>query len=96
MFNEPSEFPKFWAQLTNQLKPGGLFVGDFFGPKFEGFKEKDKVHMTWLDEEQVRSLFKGFNILVFRVTDKPAVNPMGIKTHEHVFEVVARKNTGTP
>ena len=91
-FSEPAEFQNLWDQVTNQVKPGGYFVGNFFGPKFTGFDEKEKIQMTWLEKDRVKILFNGFTTLLFREIGKPSESATGVKTHEHIFEVIAKKN----
>jgi SAM-dependent methyltransferase len=90
-FSEPTEFDAVWAGVVNQLKPGGFFVGNFFGPKFTGYEEKDRIHMTWLDKDRVLGLFTKFETVRFHEIDEAGESATGVKTHPHIFEVVAKK-----
>lgn len=90
-FNAPEDFQAVWQKVAAHVKPGGYFVGNFFGSQFSGFDAKDKKQMTWLEGDAVKALFIGFKVLLLRELNQPSQSATGVKTHEHVFEVIAQK-----
>lgn len=67
----------------------GHFVGNFFGTN-DGWKEKE--NMVFLDKQQVLDLFKKFNVVMFKETEKDAMTGLGKIKHWHIFDVIAQKN----
>src|SRR5690606_31236708 len=52
-FCPPEHFPQLWRKITESLRAGGRFAGDFFGVRHAWAGEKS---MTFHTEEQVRAL----------------------------------------
>ena len=48
--------------------------------------------MTFLSKEEVKELFKDFEIIQFNEIEKDGLTGMGKKKHWNIIEVVARKN----
>ena len=69
------------------MRPGGRFAGQFFGLRDSWANEKE---MTFHSEDQVRALFKNFEIERFHEMDEDGTSASGPK-HWHVFTVIARK-----
>jgi len=86
-FCPPEHFPAFWGRVVASVKPGGRFAGQFFGTRDEWAGQPD---MTFLTEDQVRALFKDFEIEFFHEKDRQGESARGVK-HWHVFTVIARK-----
>jgi len=86
-FCHPSHFLELWEKITNALSSGGRFAGQFFGVRDSWANQPD---MTFHTEEQVRTLFAGFEIEYFHEEDEDGQSASGLK-HWHVFTVIARK-----
>jgi tellurite methyltransferase len=86
-FCEPEYFPALWQKIVDAIKPGGRFAGQFFGVRDSWANEPD---MTFHTEEQVREMFKNFQIESFHEQDEDGNAVSGPK-HWHVFTVIARK-----
>lgn len=86
-FNPPETFDAMFARLIASLKPGGVFVGQFFGPKDSWSANK---RMTFHTEEQVKNLFKGFTILHFKESKYEGKTALGQNKFWHVFDIIGR------
>ncbi|MEN8237200.1 MAG: methyltransferase domain-containing protein [Pseudomonadota bacterium] len=95
-FCKPEAFPEIFAETKSHIKPGGIFVGHFFDPSYQGFSEKDRQAMTFLNKDQVLDLFVEFEILHFNETKDAGKSGTGADIVSHIYEVIARKKgTGT-
>ena len=67
----------------------GRFAGNFFGlnDSWAGNKE-----MTFHSAEEVRKLFRNFEIEVFDERDEDGSTASGEEKHWHVYSVIAKKN----
>lgn len=86
-FCDPDHFPALWEKITNALKPGGRFAGNFFGLNDSWAGKKDMAFHT---EAQVRGMFDRFEIESFHERDEDGEATTGPK-HWHVFTVIAKK-----
>jgi len=86
-FCHPDHFPALWEKISNALKPGGRFAGQFFGVHDTWADNKD---MTFHTEEQVRAMLKNLETEFFHEQDEDGQAASGPK-HWHVFTVIARK-----
>lgn len=86
-FCHPDYFLVLWEKITNALKPGGRFAGQFFGVHDSWANEKD---MTFHTEQQVRAMLDGLEIEYFHEQDEDGEAASGPK-HWHVFTVIVRK-----
>ena len=86
-FCDPEHFSELWSKISNALKPGGRFAGQFFGVNDSWAYRED---MMFHAEEQVRSMFTGFEIESFHEQDEDGEVTTGSK-HWHVFTVIAKK-----
>jgi tellurite methyltransferase len=89
-FCSPDHFPRFWSTITQAIKPGGRFAGQFFGPRDSWANEPG---MTFHTEDQVRALFEEFEIEFFQEMDEDG-EAVGGPKHWHVFTVIAKKKPG--
>lgn len=48
--------------------------------------------MVFLSQEQVLNLFKDFEILYFKETEKDGQTALGKTKHWNTYEIIARKN----
>lgn len=98
-FIHPAKFLATWNNnIVSQIRPGGYFVGHFFGLNHAWTFCPD---LTFLPEEQVRSLFDKNStqfegLKFFKETQKPVVLANGKNAAFHTFKVVARKKGGKP
>ena len=86
-FCHPKHFPEFWGKITDAIKRGGRFAGQFFGVRDSW---ADSPDMTFHTEEQVQALFRKFELESFVELDEDGSAVSGPK-HWHVFMVIARK-----
>jgi SAM-dependent methyltransferase len=89
-FLPPVDFPAFWRNLVGWVRPGGIFIGQFMGPRDAWANREDyTVHSS----EAVKVLFDGFELLYFLDDDRDSVNLLGKDSHVHVIHAVARKRS---
>lgn len=86
-FCHPNHFPALWGKITNALKSGGRFAGQFFGDRDSWVNEPD---MTFHTEEQVCTMLAGLEIEYFHEQDEDGEAASGPK-HWHVFTVIAKR-----
>ena len=86
-FCHPDRFSALWDKITNALKPGGRFAGQFFGVRDSWVNETD---MTFHTEEQVRVMLEKLETEYFHEQDEDGEAASGPK-HWHVFTVIATK-----
>ena len=87
-FNPPETFDVMFAKLKASLSPGGVFCGQFFGPK-DQWSEDPK--MTFHTKEQVEKLLDDLEILSLVEREWDGRTTDGNPKHWHVFDVIARK-----
>lgn len=88
-FCNPKFFEKFWEIVCNSIKSNGYFLGNFFGKEDE-WNGKKKL-MSFFDVNEVKELFKDFEIIEIneKICDKNTV--LGALKHWDIIEVFARK-----
>lgn len=87
-FNAPTTFDEVFEKITASLKPGGIFVGQFFGPEDE-WAERD--NMSFHSSSDIGNLLKPFEVLVLREENSDGKLASGGSKHWHIFHVIARK-----
>jgi SAM-dependent methyltransferase len=80
-------FGRFWRAARERLRPGGVFVVNFFGPRDTWVGREG---MSFIDLETVRRLVEGLEVLALDEEDQDGTSFLGPK-HWHVFDVVARR-----
>ena len=88
-FNPPETFDSMFARLAASLKPGGVFVGQLFGPEDSWSKNKK---MTFHTKEQIEKLFKGFTISHLEEVKNEGRTVTGQEKFWHVFHIIATRN----
>ena len=78
-----------WNKIKNAILKDGYFVGNFLGEK-DSWSNKRK-NMVFLSEDEVKSLFKGFEMVEFKEIEKDAKSSTGKKKHWHIYDVIAKK-----
>jgi len=87
-FCDPADFADFWKRVVVAIRPGGLFVGNFFGPRDTWFGTPD---MSFHSQVEVERLLAGFEVVSVREQDEGGFAASGPK-HWHVFHAIARKH----
>ena len=89
-FSPPDEFNVMFQRLKDSLLPGGVFVGQLFGPNDEWNTPASK--MTFHSLNEVKYLLADLEILEITETDKSGSLADGSSKHWHVFDIIARKS----
>lgn len=89
-FADPQMFYSTWEAIQSSIEVGGVFAGDFMGPK-DSWAQGYRIPTTSLSESEVRSLFSSFEIIQFNERDETAKTSLGRNKHWHSYSVVAIK-----
>jgi SAM-dependent methyltransferase len=89
-FNAPDSFETVFARLKDSLKPGGIFVGQLFGPHDSWSGD---ARMSFHSIEDARRLLDGFDILELTEEENDGTTKTGVPKHWHVIRILARKRT---
>jgi SAM-dependent methyltransferase len=84
-------FDRFWNAARDRLRPGGILVVNFFGPRDSW---AGREGMRFIDVDAVRRLVAGLELLALDEEDQDGNSFLGPK-HWHVFDVIARRSPGT-
>ncbi len=84
-------FGRFWNAARHGLRPGGILVVNFFGPRDSW---AGREGMRFIDVDAVRRLFDGLDVLALDEEDQDGDSFLGPK-HWHVFDVIARRPPGS-
>lgn len=87
-FCEPAYFSKLWNQIIHGLKAGGVFCGQFFGPR-DSWATSGRL--TIHTRESIDDLMRDFNVLHLDEVEQDAPGRTAPEKHWHVFHVVAQK-----
>ena len=79
------DFASFWPRLTASLRPGGLFLGQFLGPR-DSWAPDYLTH----SREEVEALFTGAEVLQIEEVERDGKTSQGTAKHWHVFHVIAQ------
>ena len=88
-FNSPDTFGGMFARVSNSLKEGGVFVGQFFG-KNDSWNIPDS-NMTFHSREDVKDALKNFTVIKMIAEEKDEKSTLGKMKHWHIFHVIAQK-----
>jgi SAM-dependent methyltransferase len=80
-------FDQFWNAVRDRLRPGGILVVNFFGPRDSW---SGREGMRFIDVDAVRRLVDGLELLVLDEEDRDGDSFLGPK-HWHVFDVIAQR-----
>jgi SAM-dependent methyltransferase len=78
-----------FSRIVTSLKPGGVFVGNFFGPRDTWCLEGKK--MSFVSELEIREMLAGLDIKVFSERENDEPTAAGTPHHWHIFNVIAVK-----
>lgn len=88
-FVSPKDYSKVWAKVTNAIKHGGYFVGNFIGVKDSW--NCSSFEFTILGKVKIQNMFKDFELLYFEETEKDSQTVLGHNKHWHIYSVIAKK-----
>ena len=80
-------FDRFWNAARDRLRPGGILVVNFFGPRDSWAGGEG---LRFIDVDAVRRLVDGLELLALDEEDQDGNSFLGPK-HWHVFDVIARR-----
>jgi SAM-dependent methyltransferase len=83
-------FDRFWSAVRDRLRPGGILIVNFFGPRDSWCGREG---MRFIDVDGVRRLVDGLELLALDEEDQDGDSFLGPK-HWHVFDVIARQPPG--
>ena len=88
-FTHKEQFSAVFARLKSALKPGGIFVGQFFG--VNDTWNTPETTMTFFTHEQAYLQLADLEIIEFEEEDKDGTTAHGDAKHWHVYHIVARR-----
>ena len=88
-FTQKEQFSTVFARLKAALKPGGIFVGQFFG--VNDTWNMPETTMTFLTHEQAQTQLTGLEIVEFEEEDQDGTTARGDARHWHVYHIIARR-----
>lgn len=90
-FTAKERFTGVFARLKASLKPGGIFVGQFFGVN-DTWNTPENI-MTFFTREQAHEQLKGLDVLDLTEEDQDGTTADGTQKHWHVYHIIARHPT---
>jgi SAM-dependent methyltransferase len=88
-FVAPDRFDGLFARVKRALAFGGVFTGQFFGPRDQWHTEGRP--MTFLSREQAEALLRDLECVEFSEEEIDGHLADGSPKHWHTFHVIARK-----
>ena len=88
-FNPHDSFDAVFSKIIKSLRPGGIFVGQFFGTRDEWNTSQNQ--MTFHTEDQARQLLSPLQVIAFTEEEKDAPTALNGQKHWHVFHFIARR-----
>ncbi len=86
-FMPKKNFFEVWPKIVEALKPGGIFVGQFFGVD----DEWNKQNMTFLNSAEVEDLIEGFKKVEFKEEKIRKKLASGDLKNWHLFHLILEK-----
>jgi tellurite methyltransferase len=89
-------FAGVFARIKEALKPGGLFAGQFFGPRDEWNSKKSgarKIEITFLSRDEVDDLLRDMEVVELTEEDKMGNTADGAMKHWHLFHLIAKRSS---
>lgn len=95
-FCPTTDFERVWENICQCLYPRGLFCGSFLGREDTMARPGHNPSVYWpsvtsFNESEVRSLFKSFDLLSFKVHQSTGETAQGLAHRWHIFQVIAKK-----
>lgn len=88
-FNPPETFDTMFEHLKASLAPGGVFIGEFFGPQDSW---AGREGMTFYAKEDVERLLSPLEVLHLEEERKKGTTALGKEKFWHVFHVIAQSH----
>lgn len=88
-FTSKESFDEVFDSVIKSLKPGGVFVGQFFGDR-DAWNIEGKS-MTFQTREEVETLLSDFKIIELKEEEVDGKTASGDAKHWHVFHFIAVK-----
>ena len=88
-FCKKDKFEELWNKISSSILKNGYFVCNFLGVNDEW--KSTRKEMTFLTKDQVKELFKEFEIIDFKEVEKDALPGLGKIKHWHIFNIIAKK-----
>jgi tellurite methyltransferase len=82
------KFHDLWERIRAALPIGGLFSGQWYGPRDSWF---GRPGMAFVSRKEALALLQGFDLEMFDEEEDDGVTPRGRAKHWHIFHIVARK-----
>lgn len=89
-FMSRDQFFIVMEKIKKSIKEGGIFVGNFLGVEDQWNGQKNDF--TFLNEDEVRGLFPGFQIERLQEIEETRSDVSGREKHWHQFDVIAVKD----
>lgn len=89
-FVRPSEFGRCFAALERSMRPGGVFVGQFFGPTDEFVRDAPTDTITSHQRPELTALLRRFELLAHDEIAREGRIGRGRPKWWHVHHVIAR------
>ncbi len=90
-FVSPRLFNEVFARVERALKPGGVFVGQFFGIHDQW--NAPEHEMTFLTREQAEAVLQNLDIIELNEEEVDGHVADGSPKHWHTFHIIARKKS---
>ncbi|GCE09150.1 class I SAM-dependent methyltransferase [Dictyobacter aurantiacus] len=88
-FIDREHFPLVFGRLKAALKPGAIFVGQFFGT--HDTWNIPGTHMTFVTRQQALAYLEGLELLEFEEEEEDGATADGAPKHWHIYHTLARK-----
>lgn len=89
-FVSPRRFREVFERVKRALKPGGMFVGQFFGIHDQW--NTPEHEMTFLTREQAEEVLQDLDIIELNEEEVDGHVADGSPKHWHTFHIIARMN----
>lgn len=90
-FTQPPHLPEVCRQIIAALKPGGIFCGQFFGPK-DGWNTPEN-QLTFTSQQEIEKLLSPLKIIHLEEVNNPKAKTIdGQPKHWHIFHIIAQKS----
>jgi SAM-dependent methyltransferase len=87
-FIEASALPRVMSNIIGALRPGGIFTGQFFGPRDSW---KDVLNVTLYSEEACRNFLSSLQILYFQEEEYDGPTALDGGKHWHIYNFITKK-----
>ncbi|HXH26672.1 MAG TPA: class I SAM-dependent methyltransferase [Candidatus Acidoferrum sp.] len=89
-FISDRHFADVLYRVKRSLKPNGVFLGNFFGPRDHWRQKHTGNSMTFLQtKREVEWYLRGLRLPLFVEQDELCLSDLGTEEHRHVFHFIA-------